>query len=156
MSPRQLTILLTVPQGLWKMKWNQTGFYTKGRPLVKSNLICPSDKLSWQTDCPVLHVNIQKTWCRPLSKSECFPKTINSLWHNDSIWWHTSGSTLPQVMVCCLMELSHYFNQCELIFCVFQNYTFKITATFPGSIELRCQSQIYWTYTWSTRNLKIT
>ena len=24
-----------------------TGFYTKGRPLVKSNLICPSDKLSW-------------------------------------------------------------------------------------------------------------
>ena len=24
------------------------GFYTKGRPLIKSNSICPSDKLSWQ------------------------------------------------------------------------------------------------------------
>ena len=23
-----------------------SGFYTKGRPLVKSNLICPSDNLS--------------------------------------------------------------------------------------------------------------
>ena len=31
-----------------------TGFYTKGLPLVKSNLICPSDKLSWQPGCPVL------------------------------------------------------------------------------------------------------
>ena len=35
------------------------GFYTKGRPLVKSNLICPSDKLSWQPGCPVLNINIQ-------------------------------------------------------------------------------------------------
>ena len=34
------------------------GFYTKGRPLVKSNLICPSDKLSWQPGCPVLNINI--------------------------------------------------------------------------------------------------
>ena len=31
-----------------------TGFYTKARPLVKSNLICPSDKLGWQPGCPVL------------------------------------------------------------------------------------------------------
>ena len=34
------------------------GFYTKGRPLVKSNLICPSDKLSWQPGCPILNINI--------------------------------------------------------------------------------------------------
>ena len=37
----------------------KTGLYTKGRPLVKSNLICPSDKLSWQPGCPVLKINIQ-------------------------------------------------------------------------------------------------
>ena len=37
---------------------DQTGFYTKGRPLVKSNLICPSDKLSWQPGCPVSNINI--------------------------------------------------------------------------------------------------
>ena len=40
-----------------------SGFYTKGRPLVKSNLICPSDKLSWQPGCPVLNINIQGNFC---------------------------------------------------------------------------------------------
>ena len=39
------------------------GFYTKGRPLVKSNLICPSDKFSWQPGCPVLNINIQENFC---------------------------------------------------------------------------------------------
>ena len=39
------------------------GFYTKGRPLVKSNPICPSDKLTWQPGCPVLNINIQGNFC---------------------------------------------------------------------------------------------
>ena len=39
------------------------GFYTKSCPLVKSNLICPSDKLSWQPGCPVLNINIQGNFC---------------------------------------------------------------------------------------------
>ena len=42
-----------------QMKLNViTGFYTKGRPLVKSNLICPLDKLSWPPGCPVLNITI--------------------------------------------------------------------------------------------------
>ena len=42
------------------VKKNKTaGFYTKGRPLVKSNLICSSDKLSSQPGCPVLDIKIQ-------------------------------------------------------------------------------------------------
>ena len=32
-----------------------------------------------------------------------------------AIWWHTSGSTLVQVMACCLTAPSHYLNQCWLI-----------------------------------------
>ena len=40
-----------------------SGFYIKGRPLVKSNLICPSDKLSWQPGCPILNINIQGNFC---------------------------------------------------------------------------------------------
>ena len=40
-----------------------TGFYTKGLPLVKYNLICPSDKLSWRPGCPVLNNNIQGKFC---------------------------------------------------------------------------------------------
>ena len=40
-----------------------TGFYTKGRPLIISNLICPLDKLSWQPGCPVLDINLQGNFC---------------------------------------------------------------------------------------------
>ena len=38
---------------------------------------------------------------------------INSLWHSDAIWQHRSGSTLTQIMVCCLRAPS--LNQCWLI-----------------------------------------
>ena len=40
---------------------------------------------------------------------------INSLCPSDAIWCHRSGSTLAQVMACCLMAPSHYLNQCWLI-----------------------------------------
>ena len=40
---------------------------------------------------------------------------VNSLWPSDAIWWQRSGSTLAQVMACCLMASSHYLNQCWLI-----------------------------------------
>ena len=37
---------------------------------------------------------------------------VNSLRSSDAIWWQRSGSTLAQVMACCLMVPSHYLNQC--------------------------------------------
>ena len=40
---------------------------------------------------------------------------VNSLWPSDAIWWQRSGSTLVQVMACCLTAPSHYLNQCWLI-----------------------------------------
>ena len=40
---------------------------------------------------------------------------INSLWPSYAIWWHRSGSTLAQVMACCLAAPSHYLNQCWLV-----------------------------------------
>ena len=48
---------------VWNVQNVFSGFYTKGRPLVKSNLICPSDKLSCQPGCPVLNTNIQGNFC---------------------------------------------------------------------------------------------
>ena len=39
---------------------------------------------------------------------------ISSLRPSDAIWWHRSGSTLAQVMACCLTAPSHYLNQCWL------------------------------------------
>ena len=38
--------------------------------------------------------------------------TINSLGPNATIWRHRSGSTLAQLMACCLPAPSHYLNQC--------------------------------------------
>ena len=40
---------------------------------------------------------------------------VNSLWPSDAIWRQRSGSTLAQVMACCLKASSHYLNQCWLI-----------------------------------------
>ena len=42
---------------------------------------------------------------------------LNSLWSSDTIWWHRSGSSLAQVMVCCLRAPSHCLNQgCLIIY----------------------------------------
>ena len=46
-----------------------------------------------------------------LSETQC----VNSLWPSDTIWRHGIGSTLVQVMACCLTAPSHYLNQCWLI-----------------------------------------
>ena len=40
---------------------------------------------------------------------------VNSLWPSDAIWQQRSGSTLAQVMACCLTAPSHYLKQCWLI-----------------------------------------
>ena len=37
--------------------------------------------------------------------------TVNSLWPSDTMWQQRSGSTLAQVMACCLTAPSHYLNQ---------------------------------------------
>ena len=43
------------------------------------------------------------------------PQWVNSLRPSDTIWRHRSGSTLAQVMACCLTAPSHYLNQWWLI-----------------------------------------
>ena len=40
---------------------------------------------------------------------------LSTLWPSDIICQHRSGSTLAQIMACCLMAPSHYLNQCWLI-----------------------------------------
>ena len=74
------------------------------------------------------------------------PPWINSLWLSDTRWRQRSGSTLIQVMACCLTAPSHYLNQCWLIICgvnstgnayesnhynAFENYFFKIKVIIP-------------------------
>ena len=73
------------------------------------------------------HFKIPKRWCfwfgklfkqpnsSDIGMSDCNTIQFNSMWPNDAIWWHISGSTLVLVMVCCLTAPSHYLNQCWLI-----------------------------------------
>ena len=63
------------------------------------------------------HVNglVQK---RPMSSANALELhlfCINTLWPSDTIWRHRTGSTLAQIMACCLTAPSHYLNQCWLI-----------------------------------------
>ena len=45
-----------------------------------------------------------------------FLQHIFTLWPSDATWRQRSGSTLAQVIACCLTAPSHYLNQCWLIF----------------------------------------
>ena len=48
-------------------------------------------------------------------KSGCRGQWVNSLQPSGTIWWHKSGSTLAQVMACCLTAPRHHLNQSGLI-----------------------------------------
>ena len=76
---------------------------------------------------------------------------FNSLWNSDITWWHRSGSTLAQVMACCLTAPNYYLKSWTNVdfslvrfcgihlrasyYCVqyneLENYSLKITATSP-------------------------
>ena len=55
------------------------------------------------------------TWFRFAVLCCDYIMVLNSLWPSEAIWWQRSGSTLAQVMACCLTAPSHYPNQCWLI-----------------------------------------
>ena len=49
------------------------------------------------------------------SASFLFWSKDKSLWLSDAIWRHGYGSTLAQVIACCLTAPNHYLNKCWLI-----------------------------------------
>ena len=63
---------------------------------------------------------------------ETLQSCINSLWPRDAIRWHRSGSTLAQVMACCLTAPSHYLNQCWLII------SYVVWHSPDGDIHWKC------------------
>ena len=95
-----------------------------------------------------------------INQSILLPKPlIISLRLSDTIWWHRSGSTLAQVLTCCLTAPSHYLNQCWLLingvlwhspmtnfigryqFIKWvEKYTCKISSTSPRGQWVKCQS----------------
>ena len=60
-------------------------------------------------------IKIDKIFPHGRQGPSCLADIVNSLWPSDAIWRHRSGSTLAQVMACCLMAPSHHLNQFWLI-----------------------------------------
>ena len=97
--------------------------------------------------------------------------SFNSLWPCDAIWQYKSGSTLVQVMACCLTAPSHYQGQCWFIiieapwhftlnnftetaldivyYNVFENYISENIAASPRSQWIKYE---VFFHTWSVRN----
>ena len=70
-----------------------------------------------QTDLAI-ELQIMDQW--DFTSVEC-----NSLRPSDTRWRQRSGSTLPQLMACCLMAPSHNLNQCWLIISKVEWHSFK-------------------------------
>ena len=57
------------------------------------------------------------------------PQWVNSLWPSDAMWQQRTGSTLAQVMACCLTAPSHYLNQCSFTIFKVNWYSFEYNFT---------------------------
>ena len=69
---------------------------------------------------PTTYRNGMNYWSMSYTTSNSASKSVLLLWSptlrpSDAIWRHKSGSTLAQVMACCLTAPSHCLNQCWLI-----------------------------------------
>ena len=60
---------------------------------------------------------------------------INSVWLNDTIWQHRSGSTLAQVKACYQKMQSNYLNQCWLILHVYFQFRDQLHRKFARSLH---------------------
>ena len=84
--------------------------FTKHVQLIHGGLYCLLLSLSCGNIMSNLHRDIIDSTLKTILVA-----LINSLWPSNAIWWQRSGSTLAQVMACCLTAPSHYLNQCWLI-----------------------------------------
>ena len=57
-------------------------------------------------------VHINKLYTDDLNPTRCH---VKGLWPSNAIWRHEYGSTLSQIMDCCLTHHSNYLNPCWLI-----------------------------------------
>ena len=96
-----------------KFQWN----FIKNLPFCSGFTLCIFGRIycmlgqDWHLKVWCLGVNVGALWT-----IDCFGnRVLNSLWPRDMLWRHRSGSTLAQVMACCLMAPSHSPNKYWLI-----------------------------------------
>ena len=66
---------------------------------------------------------------------------FNSFWPSDTMWWQRSGSTLAQIMACCLTAI----NQSQpSITKIHLNYISEISFKFPRGQWVNCKGAEIW------------
>ena len=83
-------------------------------------------------NCTTHLVPVMQPWKIWVNTSHEF--AMYSMWLSYAIWCYWSGSTLVQVMTCCLRAPSHFLNQCWLIINVFSGI--QMTAIFQEVLVL--------------------
>ena len=71
--------------------------------------------------------------CPELNQTIIKQVFVNSLGPSNAIRWQKTGSTLAQVMACCLTAPSHYLNQCWLIISEVQWHSYQGNFTRDAS-----------------------
>ena len=69
-------------------------------------------KLAWCDEISYCLLKLYMFTKDQTSETDTWLYAFNSVWPGDAIWSHRPGSTLPQVMACCLTAPSHHLNQC--------------------------------------------
>ena len=94
------------------MAWRRSGDKPLSEPMMVSLLthICVTRPQWVKRFCSTCIISvITKAYSMSYDKT-----SLNSLWPSDAIWQHRSGSSLAEVMACCLAASSHYQSQCWL------------------------------------------
>ena len=120
--------------GLNTIDLNQKHFYYYCESYMFSKLCCLT-VIDW-ANMPLCHV---ASLCALMN---CFH---NSLWPSDIVSWHRFGSTLAQVMACCLTAPSHFLNQyCLIISHIFSHSPERNFTRNTQDINPWCEFDIYW------------
>ena len=99
-----------------RVVWRFSIWFTFVQTLTKSTLLkCRKQKWPIFQLYIYIYCDMNSNWFYwILADQRLFLR--NSLWPSDATWCHGSGSSLAQVMACCLTAPSHYLNQyCFLI-----------------------------------------
>ena len=94
------------------MAWRRSGDKPLSEPMMVSLLthICVTQPQWVKRFCSTCIISvITKAYSMSYYKT-----SLNSLWPSDATWQHRSGSSLAEVMACCLAASSHYQSQCWL------------------------------------------
>ena len=117
---KMVTILQTTPSNAF-LEWKPLYFGPSFSRLFPPALLTVSQfGLNWYS---LTYSKLRVADRHRLCTLSVLYSPINSLGPSDAIWRQRSGSTLAQVMACCLTAPSHCLNQCWLIISEVQRHS---------------------------------